>query len=75
MWANAGLFCLFWFFPTTILQKIVDFGVIQTPIVGVEGEHANHSTTTTAPPSLLSARPPANQKVASSNLSTKKVAT
>ena len=44
-WANPDLF-IFSFFSNTILQK--KFSVIQTGIVGVEGEHANHLTTTTA---------------------------
>ena len=40
-------FCLFSFFSITILQKIVDLSGIWTRIVGVEGEHADHLTTTT----------------------------
>ena len=36
-------------FQKQILQKTVGFSGIQTQIVGVEGEHADHLTTTTAP--------------------------
>ena len=42
------LFVLFSFFSITILQKIVDLSGIRTRIVGVESEHADHLTTTTA---------------------------
>ena len=35
-------------FQKQILQKTVGFSGIQTQIVGVEGEHADHLTTTTA---------------------------
>ena len=31
--------CLFLFLSLTIYRKIVDFGGIRTPIVGIEGEH------------------------------------
>ena len=34
--------CLFSFFSTTILRKIVDFCRIRTQIVGVEGKHTDH---------------------------------
>ena len=42
------LFVLFSFFSITILQKIVDLSGIRTRIVGVEGQHVDHLTTTTA---------------------------
>ena len=42
------LFCLFSFFSITILQKNCRPQQIRTRIVGVEGEHADHLTTTTA---------------------------
>ena len=41
-------FCVFSFFSITILQKILDLSGIRKRIVGVEGEHADHMTTTTA---------------------------
>ena len=41
-------FCVFSFFSITILQKILDLSGIRKQIVGVEGEHADHMTTTTA---------------------------
>ena len=41
-------FCLFSFlFRQQFYRKILDFSGIWTWIVGVEGEHANHFTTTT----------------------------
>ena len=44
-----GHFCLFSFISATIVYiKMVDFSGNQTRIVGVEGEHADHLTTTTA---------------------------
>ena len=46
--ANHGSFCLFLFLSNTILQKNCRFSWIQTRIVWVEGEHADHLTTTTA---------------------------
>ena len=45
--------CLFLFFSTTILLKIVDFSNIQTRVVRVEGEHADHKTNTTPEWNLL----------------------
>ena len=41
-------FSLYFVFSTTILQKNVDFSGIETRIVGVEGEQADHLTITTA---------------------------
>ena len=41
------LFCLFSIFSAKIWQKNVDFSGIQTRIIGVEGEHTDHLTTTT----------------------------
>ena len=41
-------FCLFSLFQKQILQKAVCFSGIRTRIVGIEGEHADHLTTTTA---------------------------
>ena len=47
-------FCSFLFFSNTnFTGKTEDFSGIQTRIVGVEGEHADHLTTTTARPPLL----------------------
>ena len=44
-------FCLFSFFSNTnFTEKTVGFSGIQTRIVGVEGDHAEHLTTTTAQP-------------------------
>ena len=43
------LFCLFSHFSNTILQKNCRLSGIGTRIVGVEGEHADHLTTNTAP--------------------------
>ena len=43
------LFCLFLFFSNTnFTEKTVHFCTIRTLIVGVEGKHADHLTTTTA---------------------------
>ena len=43
------LFCFFLFFSNTKFSvKTVDFSGIRTRIVGLEGEHAGHLTTTTA---------------------------
>ena len=42
------LFCLFSYISNTILQKNSRLSGIRTRIVGVEGEHADHLTTTTA---------------------------
>ena len=48
-WANIGPFLLFSFFSNTnFIEKTIGFSRIQTWIVGAEGEHADHSTTTTA---------------------------
>ena len=41
-------FCLFSYISNTILQKNSRLSGIWTRIVGVEGEHADHLTTTTA---------------------------
>ena len=44
---NPGLFLIFGSFITQILQKkTVGFSVIQTQIVGVQGESTDHLTTT-----------------------------
>ena len=46
---TPATFCLFLFFSSTnFTEKTVCFSGIQTQIVGVEGEHADHLTTTTA---------------------------
>ena len=42
------LFVYFGSFQQQFLQKIVNFSKIGTRIVGVEGEHADHLTTTAA---------------------------
>ena len=42
------LFVYFSSFPTQILYNTVGLSGIRTRIVGVEGEHADHLTTTTA---------------------------
>ena len=42
------VFCLFSFYSITIVQKFVDFSRIRTQTVKVEGEHADHLTTTLA---------------------------
>ena len=49
-WDNSDLFLfIFVLFQTQILQKkTVCFSKIRTRIVGIEGEHADHLTTTTA---------------------------
>ena len=48
------LFCLFSFFTNTNLtEKTVGVRRIRTQIVGVEGKHADHLTTTTAQPRLF----------------------
>ena len=48
-WANPGLFCLFSLFSNTnFTEKTVDVSKIRTRIDGVEVEHADHLTTTTA---------------------------
>ena len=48
-WANPGLFLFFFvLFNNNFTEKIVDFSGNRTWIVGVEGEHADHQTTTTA---------------------------
>ena len=43
------LFCFFLFFSNTNLEKTVVLSGIRTWIVRVEGEHADHLTTTTVP--------------------------
>ena len=49
MGQHRPLFCLFSFFSNTFFtEKTVDASGIQTRIVGVEGKHADHLTTTTA---------------------------
>ena len=53
-WANPGIyFVYFCYFYQQFYRKIVYFRGIRTRIVGVEGEHADHLTTTTAPLSQL----------------------
>ena len=49
-WANDGLFfSLFLFFANTnVTERAVDVSGIRTRIVGIEGKHADHLTTTTA---------------------------
>ena len=48
-WANPGLFLfIFVLFKHNIIEKTLGFSGIRTRIVGVEGEHADHLTTTTA---------------------------
>ena len=51
-WANPGLFFVYFrSFQTPILhKKTVGFSAIQTRIVGIESEHGDHLTTTTAQP-------------------------
>ena len=45
---HLGLFIVFSFFSNNSLQKkTVSFSRVWTQIVGVEGEHADHKTTTT----------------------------
>ena len=45
---SRPLFALSSFFPSPLYTiKIVDFSGIQTRIIGVDGEHADHLTTTT----------------------------
>ena len=49
-WANPGLFLfIFVLFKHNTIEKTLGFSGIRTRIVGVEGEHADHLTTTTAP--------------------------
>ena len=45
---NLATCCFFSFFSKTKLQKNVTFTGVQTGIVGVEGEHADHLTATTS---------------------------
>ena len=45
---QPGLFLFFRSFQIQFYRKIVDFSGIRTQIVGIEGEHADHLTTTTA---------------------------
>ena len=49
--ANPVLFFVYFSFfsNTNITEKTVGFREIWSVIVGVEGEHADHSTTTTQP--------------------------
>ena len=47
------LFVYFRSFQTQYYRKTIGFSRIRTRIVGVEGEHADHLTTTTAPLKLL----------------------
>ena len=48
-WANPGLFLfIFVLFKHKLYKKTVGFSGIQTRIVRVEGEHADHLTTTAA---------------------------
>ena len=49
-WANPGLFFVYFcsFSNTIFTEKIVDFSGIRTQIFVLEGEHADHLTTTTA---------------------------
>ena len=48
-WANPGLFLfIFVLFKHNIIEKTLGFSGIRTRIVGVEGKHADHLTTTTA---------------------------
>ena len=44
-WANSGLFLFF--SNTNFTERTVALGGNRTQIVGVEGEHADHLTTTT----------------------------
>ena len=45
---------IFILFKNIFIEKVVDFSGIRTWIVEVEGEHADHLTTTTTPLSLYS---------------------
>ena len=48
-WANHGLFLfIFILFKHKFYRKTVGVSGIRTEIIGVEGEHADHLTTTTA---------------------------
>ena len=48
-WANPGLFFVYFrSFQYQFYRKIVDLSWILTRIIGVEGKHAEHLTTTTA---------------------------
>ena len=47
------LFVYFRSFQQQFYRKIVDHSGIRTRIVGVEGEHADHLTTTTALPNYI----------------------
>ena len=46
--STSASFCLFFFPNTNFTEKTVGFSGIQTRIVKVEGEHADHLTTATA---------------------------
>ena len=49
-WTNPGIFLfIFVLFKHKFYKKTVGYSGIQTWIVAVEGKHADHSTTTTAP--------------------------
>ena len=53
-WANPGLFLfIFILFKHNFTEKTVGFTGIRTRIVEVEGEQADHLTTTTAQPLRL----------------------
>ena len=53
-WANTCLFLfIFVLFKYNFTSKIVDFSGIRTQIVGEEGEHADHLTTTRAQASWI----------------------
>ena len=48
-WANHGLFLIiFVLFKHKFFRKTVGVNRIRTRIIGVEGEHADHLTTTSA---------------------------
>ena len=48
-WANPGLFLfIFGFSTTNFTEKTVGFSGTRTRIVGLEGEHVDHLTPTTA---------------------------
>ena len=52
--ANPGLFVVYFrSFQTQYYRKTVGFSGIRTQIVGVEGEHTDHLTTTTAQKQLV----------------------
>ena len=51
-WANPASFSSFLLFSSTNFtgKNVLGFSRIRTRIVGVEGKHADHYTTTTAQP-------------------------